>query len=155
MVKVQKPPYVKGVTKMSISRRTALIIFAAVAVIAIGAGYYTSNLLKNSDNGDYGDVSVEEASQLIENNPGLVILDVRTVSEFDEGHIEGAINIPVNEVADRLSEISKDDDLLVYCRTGNRSGAAVGILEDAGYTRIYHMHEGISVWIQRGFPVVQ
>jgi rhodanese-related sulfurtransferase len=95
------------------------------------------------------------ALELIDENPDLVIVDVRTVTEFDDGHIDGAINIPVDEIGDKLDELDKDDELLVYCRTGNRSGRAVGILKDAGYTRIYHMHEGISVWIQQGYPVVQ
>ena len=91
----------------------------------------------------------------MEQKTDLVILDVRTVGEFDEGHIMDAINIPVGEIADRLDELTKEDDLLVYCRTGNRSGSAVRILSDAGYTKVYHMHEGISVWIQQGHPVVQ
>jgi rhodanese-related sulfurtransferase len=139
---------------MTVSKRSALIIFAAVAVVAIAAGLYTPKLL-NSDNDDYGDVSVMVALELIDENPDLVIVDVRTVAEFDDGHIDEAINIPVDEIVDRLDELDKDDELLVYCRTGNRSGRAVGILKDAGYTRIYHMHEGISVWIQQGYPVVQ
>ena len=141
---------------MKVSRTTSAIILVSVAIVAVLAGLYTPKLLNwgNEENG-YGDVSVEEAQMLIEEKSSLVILDVRTVAEFDDGHIEGAINIPVDEVADRLSELDANDELLVYCRTGNRSGTAVVILEDAGYTRIYHMHEGISAWIQRGYPVVQ
>jgi rhodanese-related sulfurtransferase len=139
---------------MAVSKRSALIIFAVVAVVAIAAGLYTPKLL-NRNNDDYRDVSVMVALELIDENPDLVIVDVRTVTEFDDGHIDGAINIPVDEIGDKLDELDKDDELLVYCRTGNRSGRAVGILKDAGYTRIYHMHEGISVWIQQGYPVVQ
>jgi rhodanese-related sulfurtransferase len=139
---------------MAVSKRSALIIFAVVAVVAIAAGLYTPKLL-NRNNDDYRDVSVMVALELIDENPDLVIVDVRTVTEFDDGHIDGAINIPVEEIGDKLDELDKDDELLVYCRTGNRSGRAVGILKDAGYTRIYHMHEGISVWIQQGYPVVQ
>jgi rhodanese-related sulfurtransferase len=133
------------------------MIFAAVAVIAVVAAVYTPKLMNwgNGENGEYGDVSIQEANELIQQKTELVILDVRTVAEFDDSHIEGAINIPVDELPDRLDELSEDDELLVYCRTGNRSGAAVNILTDAGYTKIYHMHEGISVWIQQGHPVVQ
>jgi phage shock protein E len=136
-----------------VPRRTTIIVMAAVAVIAIVAALYTPKVLHWG--GEYGDVSVQEASELIDDKAGLVILDVRTVTEFNDGHIGGAINIPVEELSSRLSELNKNDELLVYCRTGNRSATAVSILEDAGFTKIYHMHEGISVWIQQGYPVVQ
>ena len=137
-----------------VSRRTTVIVMVAVAIVAIVAALYTPKLLHWGED-EYGDVTVQEASNLIAEKPELVILDVRTVSEFNDGHIEGAINIPVEEIANRLSELDKNDELLVYCRTGNRSATAVGILEDAGFTKIYHMHEGISVWVQREYPVVQ
>ena len=137
-----------------VSRRTTVIVMVAVAIVAIVAALYTPKLLHWGED-EYGDVTVQEASNLIADKPELVILDVRTVSEFNDGHIEGAINIPVEEIANRLSELDKNDELLVYCRTGNRSATAVGILEDAGFTKIYHMHEGISVWVQRAYPVVQ
>jgi phage shock protein E len=142
---------------MMVSRRTSIIVIAAVAILAVLAGVYTPKIMNwgNEEEGNYGDVSIQEALELMEEEPDLVILDVRTVGEFDEEHIMGAINIPVGEIADRLDELSKEDELLVYCRTGNRSGSAVSILSDAGYTKVYHMHEGISVWIQQGHPVVQ
>jgi rhodanese-related sulfurtransferase len=133
------------------------MVILVVAVIAVVAGIYTPKIL-NWDNDvveNYGDISIQKAMKLIEEKPDLVILDVRTIAEFEEGHIEGAINIPVDEIDSRLDDLSKDDELLVYCRTGNRSGTSINILSDAGYTKIYHMHEGISVWIQQGHPVVQ
>jgi rhodanese-related sulfurtransferase len=102
----------------------------------------------------YGDVTVAEAKALIEGKPDMVILDVRTPSEFDDGHLEEAINIPVDSLAARLDELNEDDELLVYCRTGNRSASAVGILNDGGFTKIFHMDEGITGWLAAGYPVV-
>ncbi|MEE8354269.1 MAG: rhodanese-like domain-containing protein, partial [Candidatus Bathyarchaeia archaeon] len=83
------------------------------------------------------------ARDLIGEKADLVILDVRTVSEYDGGHLDGAINIPVDDLSGRLSELNPDDELLVYCRTGNRSTTSVGILRENGYDRIYHMDSGI------------
>jgi rhodanese-related sulfurtransferase len=125
----------------------------AVAILAGVAAYYTADMFRNEP--DYGDVSIAEAIELMEDKPDLVILDVRTVSEFEEGHIEDSINIPVDELDSRLDELSQDDEILVYCRTGNRSSTAVSVMEDAGFTKIFHMREGISVWTQQGHPVVQ
>jgi rhodanese-related sulfurtransferase len=143
--------------KMMVSRRNSVIVITLVAILAVIAGLYTPKIMNWGDNkdGNFGEVSIQEAIKLIEQKSDMVILDVRTVGEFESGHIEGAINVPVEELAGRLEEIDKNDELLVYCRTGNRSGNAVNILSDAGYTKIYHMHEGISVWIQKGHPVVQ
>ena len=104
---------------------------------------------------EYGDVTVAEAKALIEEKPDMVILDVRTPSEYNDGHLEGAINIPVDSLAGSLDELSEDDELLVYCRTGNRSARAVGILEDGGFTKIFHMDEGITGWLDAGYPVVE
>ena len=136
---------------MKVTKRNAIIIFAIVGIIAVTAAFYTANLLKKSK---YTDISVQEANELIEDKPDLVILDVRTVSEFEDGHIENAVNIPVDELENRLNELDKEYELLVYCRTGNRSRTSVQILNEAGYTKVYHMNKGISVWIQQGYPTV-
>jgi len=137
---------------LKVTGTQTIIVMVVVAILATAAALYTADRMNGED--EYGDVSINEAIELIAEKPDLVILDVRTVAEYHDGHIEGAINIPVEEIANRLDELSKEDELLVYCRTGNRSRTAVSILEDAGFTKIYHMHEGISVWIQLGHPVV-
>ena len=138
---------------MKVSGRLVIIVMLAVAALAVAAGFYTVDMFRNDP--EYGDVSIEEAIELMEENFELVILDVRTVSEYDEGHILGAINIPVEELETRTGELNEDDEILVYCRTGNRSTTAIDILEDAGFTKLYHMNEGINGWIAQGNPVVK
>jgi rhodanese-related sulfurtransferase len=136
---------------MGVSKRTSVIVVGVVAVLAVLAAFNTQDFFRSNN---YGDVTVNEAWDLIQSKPGLVILDVRTQSEYDETHIEGAVLIPVQELPDRLDELSKNDEILVYCRTGNRSSTAVGIMEDDGFSKIYHMNQGISVWLSEGLPVV-
>lgn len=63
----------------------------------------------------------------------LTIIDVRTQAEWDSGHLEGAIHIEWQDILQLSSEISKDEDIYLYCRSGNRSGKATKILADAGY----------------------
>ena len=116
------------------------------------AAYYF--LQMGSGNSDYWNVDVGEARDLIGEKGDLVILDVRTVSEYDSGHLKEAINIPVEALNGRLSELNQNDELLVYCRTGNRSTTAVGILRENGYDRIYHMDGGIVAWNSAGFSTV-
>ena len=138
---------------MTVSKRNVVIILGIVALLSVAAAMYTANRIKDKE--AYGDVSIQEARQLIENKKKLTIVDVRTISEYDEGHIENAINIPVQELSDRLDELNKNDELLIYCRTGNRSSTAVDILSDGGFNKMFHMNEGISKWIQKGYPIVQ
>jgi rhodanese-related sulfurtransferase len=102
----------------------------------------------------YGEVTVVEARTLIDMNPELIVVDVRTPEEFADGHIEGATVIPVSELAERLDELAPEDDLLIYCRTGNRSTTAMTILTTNGLARLFHMHEGITGWMAAGYPTV-
>ena len=127
---------------------TTLGIIIAFSAILI---YYTQPQSLNTEI-DYGDITIEQAKLLIESKPSLIILDVRRQDEYDIGHIERAIIIPVDELEDRLDELSKNDELLVYCRTGNRSSSAVNILQSNGFTMIFHMKDGITGWIQAGYP---
>jgi rhodanese-related sulfurtransferase len=133
-------------------KKTQIIVVFTVMVLAAATYYLVQMGTRGSS--DYGNVDVGEARDLIAEKADIVILDVRTVSEFDSGHLEGAINIPVEVLSGRLSELNPKDELLVYCRTGNRSTTAVGILKENGYDRIYHMDGGITAWNAAGFPTV-
>ena len=69
---------------------------------------------------------------------GAVILDVRTPAEFQAGHAKGAINIPFDQIAARAGELpARDKPVVVYCRTGHRSGIAAGELQKLGFKAVY------------------
>lgn len=125
-------------------------IIIAVSTILI---YYAQIQSSDTEIG-YGDVTVEQAKSLIESKPSLIILDVRTQEEYDSDHIERAILIPIDELENRLDELPKNDELLVYCRTGRRSSNAMNILQANGFTKIFHMNDGITGWIQAGYPTL-
>lgn len=93
-------------------------------------------------------VNIEQAKKLIDENKELIILDVRTKEEYDSGHIKNAILIPYDQINQNIDRIKqyKDKPVLVYCRTGRRSAIAVKVLIDNGYSKIYHMYEGITMW---------
>ena len=95
----------------------------------------------------YLNISPEEAKVLMDTQEDYVILDVRTQEEFDTGHIPGAVLIPNTEIADRAEQElpNKDQLLLVYCRSGNRSKQASQILVELGYTNIREFG-GINDW---------
>lgn len=95
----------------------------------------------------YRQVNSEQAIQMMAENEGYIILDVRTAAEYHEGHIEGAINVPNEEISDK--EVSRLPDksqmIFVYCRSGNRSKDASEKLVKLGYTNIVEFG-GINTW---------
>ena len=83
----------------------------------------------------------------------LYVLDVRTPEEFVAGHVPGAVNIPVDQVAARLDEVPKDKDVVLYCKSGRRAGIASEVLANHGYTRLQHLEGDIVGWVDQGHPV--
>jgi rhodanese-related sulfurtransferase len=73
---------------------------------------------------------------------GAVLIDVRTPAEVAEGMAPGAINIPLQEIEQRLSEFPKDKNLLIYCRSGKRSMAASNFLIENGYDKVFNVVGG-------------
>ena len=102
-----------------------------------------------SDGGSatYEQISGAEAKALMDSESGYVIIDARTQSEYDEGHIPGAILIPEYEIADRAEKELRDKDqlILVYCRSGRRSKIAAEELVKLGYTNVKEFG-GIIDW---------
>ncbi|NPE29937.1 rhodanese-like domain-containing protein [Methanococcoides sp. SA1] len=131
-----------------------LVIFLVIACIALGIiGYdkFASN--KNGVDVSYKDVSVHEAKDMLYKGD-VFLLDVRKESEFNSGHLEGAVNIEVSQLGSRLDEVPADKVILVYCRTGVRSVRASKTLVNAGYTDVYNMQGGITAWMSAGYPYV-
>ena len=83
----------------------------------------------------------------------VIVLDVREQWEYDEGHIPNVTLIPMNEVPNRLSEIPTDKEVVVTCRSGNRSSQVADFLRQQGYTNIHNMTGGILDWQAAGLPV--
>lgn len=88
---------------------------------------------------------------------GVVLLDVRTPAEFAEGHLPDAINIDIDSgsFTEQVGELDKDAPYALYCRTDNRSGVAMGIMADLGFTDLAHLDGGIVDWAAAGGAIVQ
>lgn len=104
-------------------------------------------LTPNSGDNSYRQIGMQEAVNIMNEQTGYIILDVRRVDEFAAGHIPGAINIPNESIAAaEIPELpDKDQLILVYCRSGNRSKQASAKLVALGYTNIVEFG-GIIDW---------
>ena len=129
--------------KMWIVAPTALLILLFIGGCSLRGQVLDGDGMVNS----YKQISQEEAAQMMEEDDGHVIVDVRTQEEYDEGHIPGAICIPNEEITDTKPELLPDVDqvILIYCRSGRRSKEAAEKLFNMGYTHIYEFG-GIIDW---------
>jgi rhodanese-related sulfurtransferase len=102
------------------------------------------------------EIAIDRVKELISDSSDVVLLDVRTEAEYegDTGHLPGAVLIPVQELENRLAELEpyRDRMIIVYCRSGNRSGKGTGILNEEGF-RAFNMTGGMIAWNQKyGIP---
>jgi rhodanese-related sulfurtransferase len=89
----------------------------------------------------------------LQNRDDVVLIDVREQWEYDEGHIPGITLIPMSELQSRLAEIPTDKEVILTCRSGNRSGQVYEFLQQQGYDNVHNMSGGILAWESAGLEV--
>ena len=135
--------------KMFTRKEIISVLLAVLSVILLCS--CTDNNSAVSDSGKHVDgyyqITQIKAKELMDSEKDYIILDVRTEEEFKEKHIENAILIPHTEIEQRAEKELKDKNqlILVYCRSGNRSKTASKILAELGYTRVMEFG-GINSW---------
>ena len=133
----------------------SLILLILMAMLTGSCSVQTENPV-----GVVTNVNAQESFDLIQenvNNPDFIIIDVRTPEEYNDGHIENAINIDYRSSSfeSDISKLDRDKVCLVYCRSGNRSSDAVEIMRKLGFQEIYHLDVGITGWKEDGFTVIK
>jgi len=96
------------------------------------------------------DITPQRASELAES--GALVIDVRRDYEFETGHIAGARNIEMNDLTGHAESISRDQAIVFYCRSGNRSGMAAAAFREAGFDA-YHVEGGLQEWVSQGLEL--
>jgi rhodanese-related sulfurtransferase len=97
-------------------------------------------------------ISVAEAAA--KRDAGAFVLDVRTPEEWNEYHIPGSTLIPLDQLETRLNEVPRDKELVVVCRSGNRSKPGRDMLKNAGFTQVTSMNGGLKEWQAANLPTV-
>ena len=82
----------------------------------------------------------------LDQKKGMMLLDVRSGKEYAEGHIPGAVHVPLADVGDRVKKLKKDKELVVYCSSGNQSIWAIKRLIGMGYKNLYNLKGGYRAW---------
>jgi rhodanese-related sulfurtransferase len=114
--------------------------------------------LSHANAADPATIAPDQLVQRLEkNDTSLVVLDVRTPQEFAAGHIPGAVNIPHDQLPNRLAEIAgaKNKDVVVYCRSGRRSAIALETLSSQGFKSVKHLEGDMLKWEEEKLPTAK
>jgi len=84
--------------------------------------------------------------QDLDQKKGIILLDVRTDKEYAQGHIPGAVHVPLTDIGEKIKKLKKDKDIVVFCQNGSRSIWAIKRLMGMGYKNLYNLKGGYRAW---------
>jgi rhodanese-related sulfurtransferase len=113
---------------------TILIVILALYLLIKFFGYLSRLGIKQ--------ISPKELDQ----KKGIVLLDVRTDKEYEQGHVPGAVHIPYSEIGERIKKLKKDKELVVFCQNGSKSIWAIKRLMGMGYKNLSNLKGGYNAW---------
>jgi rhodanese-related sulfurtransferase len=123
-----------------------------LAAFIVTLAFLVHNLM--SDMGGKGTVEPQRATELI-NREEAVVVDVRPIADFNQGHIIRAINIPMNSFQNQLGQLEKHKTkpIIVACRSGAQSSVACKQLQRSGFERTYNLKGGMLAWQSKNLPI--
>ena len=152
-------------------------ILAAGLVLLIAIGFYVSSspmmsdsslsagdessMIEHADNLQEYEISPSEVVQKVQSNEDVILLDVRSLAEYEEIHLENARLLPVEELSQQsLTDIGlglnmKDAEIIIYCRGGARSQVAYNLMQSLGYTNLTVVAGGMIHWEEDGYPLTE
>ena len=133
--------------------RRAAVVLASLAVVVI-VSITCFNFFCFGQQLVYTTISVSDARAMLQFSSNVLVVDVRTTEEYAQGHLKGAINIPLSDLPLRIGALEHNRPILVYCQTGIRGAQASTILVKAGFTKVFNLEGGITAWIDAGYPTI-
>lgn len=121
------------------------------SIISITMAIFSAGLVSAKD------ISQEQLQQAMKANASITLVDVRSLKEFNDGHVPNAVNIPLNELPDRLSELAADkkNQIVLYCRSGKRAEMARQVLAENGFTHLDHLDGDFNGWSAKSLPIIK
>ena len=128
-----------------------LLLFAALAVVMVML--IKAELDHQANRGSF--LSPSMAIRLMNNHSDALILDIRTVADYKNGHIKGAKNIPLSDFAASVDGLSGDkaEPVLIYCNSGSTVTRAIKLLKKAGFEKVNNLEGGIAAWKEANMPL--
>ncbi|OLO29050.1 rhodanese [Alkalihalophilus pseudofirmus] len=116
----------------------------AVFILAVGVG--VGFMFFGTSDEHIQEITTYELATKMKTDKNAIFIDVREVEEFSEAHVEGMTNIPLSRLANEYTQIPKDQEIVIFCRSGNRSMQAANFLSDQGFEKITNVSGGILSW---------
>jgi rhodanese-related sulfurtransferase len=126
----------------------------ALAVIAAGAAAFAMWRWMGTSTAEALPAEISVAEAATRRDAGSFILDVREPDEWEAAHIPGATLIPLSRLSSRIAEVPRNQEIVVVCRSGNRSRQGRDLLLEAGFDRVTSMAGGLTEWQAQGYPTV-
>lgn len=136
--------------KRKTQRRQTWLWIGIIGILLIALVSITAASLSSSPSPP-AEITTEEAYQKYQE--GAFVLDVRTYEEWDEYHAPNTTLIPLDELPARVNEVPGDQEIVVICRSGNRSQVGRDILRDAGFEQVTSAAGGLKAWSAAGYPI--
>ena len=129
--------------------------FVAANWVMIIMWFFLLGMIINSFLKSSFDISPQQAVQLMSHETGSLVLDIREDKEYQSGHIKDSIHIPLSALKSRISELDKykDNNVILGCRSGSRSGRACGILKKSGFEKVHNLRGGVLAWENENLPM--
>ena len=117
---------------------------------------FFSSCSSNNENGNFKTIGFEEFTKVLDENKNIVIIDVRTNGEILSGKIKNSLEIDFykSDFTEKLNKLDKTKTYLVYCRSGNRSGKTLKIMEKLGFKIVYDLAGGIGTLNKNSYPLI-
>ena len=110
------------------------------------------SFLRNMMGSNVPVVDVKQAAEMQEGETNALIIDVREPNEYTQIRATGAVLLPLGQLSGRVSDLPRDRELLMMCRTGGRSQNATRYLQSQGFENVTNVHGGIVAWHNAGLP---
>jgi rhodanese-related sulfurtransferase len=123
------------------------------ALVFLGALIATAAFAEDPEPTEAPSISAAELHAQRESGAAPVVIDVRTPEEYASGHVPGAVNIPFDQVAQRIAEVEAPHGVALYCMVGPRARKGESALLAAGYGSVFHLEGGLAAWQAAGLPV--
>ncbi len=121
--------------------------------IALAALLATAALAADPEPTQAPSIAAAELHARLGSGAAPLVIDVRSPEEYASGHIPGAVNLPFDQVAQRIAEIDAPHGVALYCMVGPRARKGESALLAAGYEKVLHLEGGLAAWQEAGLPV--
>lgn len=140
-------------------KKEKLIFFVLLGLVLMISGFLFNIVFTNKDVSEtkniIGSLRVEDFKNKLSSD--VILIDIRTLSEYNSGHIEGAKNIDYysNSFKAKLGQLDRSKTYLIYCRSGSRTGNTLEMMKNMGFREVYDLDNGIISWKGNGFELLK